>query len=1154
METEKANPACIVLNFLVAHNEKEISFKNRYLYKISESVPDEVRLEDFMDQNCPSLVDKAKQLGFENVEYRQHEILLRKNKKFNDIQDLRIDSLSFPEILKFEGISLWQFITERCYDAYPREIIEIIEYVTELIEKFNPEKLRVLGKLKNPQRTVLELIAEHYKKEISFFNISAPVNTGNQEADNKLFSVDPAYKKLEESNRVLLLSLPRAWTKKCDGVEIDLYYEAFKAFFKEKQWEPIRIDVPYYFSIRGSKKEYIDSCKIGEKGGFPTILFDEYYEDKIAEIGEKYKNIFEQNFNYFSKTREFRSAFTWKGISFFKPLFDFWRNLFVDYLAKQCVTAILTSRRILRLLKPKVIFAVYEVGAFARAMIIEAHRMGTPSIGLAHSVILPENSYYGNKNVSNNPNLGKGFYGFIIPTKTLVFWNHDKEVLTKTLYYPEDAVFVLGFDWKLLNRNCEALRKDKIEVLKKEWFSGSKKIALILTQLSTLEAVSWIVKKLDPSKYSIVVKLHPFDKNEHLYYKTFTENNFEVKVIRDYLYESIEMADLIFAPRYSSVVLDCMALEKRFFVYKAFDAGYALPWEDYVKDMSELDDYDEKVSEGDTKKIHSFFRDVGCDRNISINSLNAKLSKVFDRIFENGLATNKVKTISDKINPSAKVIDSTLSGDINIGEGALVKDAHLFGNITIGKYSTVNGPNTDIFCSRHSVKIGNFCSISRNVSIQEYDHITDRCTTYFILHHIFGEDWTKETVSKGSIEIGNDVWIGTQCIIVSGVKIGDGAVIGANSVVTKDIPPYAFAVGSPAKVIKYRFEENIIEKLLKIKWWDWPIEKIRNNRALFDGKLTLDKLNNINHDIYPGEISDGQMSIGSERVSTIIPVYNREKTIERAIVSALNQICPVYEIIVVDDCSTDNTVQIVEELACRDSRVKLICHDVNKGAQAARNTGIRNATGDWIAFLDSDDEWLTEKTKKQLNVALRQGVCAVHSEFLRRNHDATKSTLQKVSPYCGDIYADILTKPGPGFPSLLVKKECLERIGLLDESIISWQEWDTFIRLAKYFEFGFVSEPCFIWHWHEGHKISDDKRKEAEGYYQIVEKHADEIIKYAGTKALMNHYMITLKKFMALNAYEKFQQVKVKLKALIDSEKKELIINSGVKEIPNRMY
>jgi len=144
--------------------------------------------------------------------------------------------------------------------------------------------------------------------------------------------------------------------------------------------------------------------------------------------------------------------------------------------------------------------------------------------------------------------------------------------------------------------------------------------------------------------------------------------------------------------------------------------------------------------------------------------------------------------------------------------------------------------------------------------------------------------------------------------------------------------------------------------------------------------------------------------------------------------------------------------------------------------------------------------------------------------------------LKNIPPLRGYIYPKILNEPGPMFQGLLLKKECLEKIGLLDETIISWQEWDTFIRLAKYFEFGFVSEPCFIWHWHEGHTISKDKRKEAEGYYQIVEKHADEIIKYAGTEALMNHYMITLEKLKALTAYEKFQQVKVKLKALIDSE------------------
>ena len=82
--------------------------------------------------------------------------------------------------------------------------------------------------------------------------------------------------------------------------------------------------------------------------------------------------------------------------------------------------------------------------------------------------------------------------------------------------------------------------------------------------------------------------------------------------------------------------------------------------------------------------------------------------------------------------------------------------------------------------------------------------------------------------------IGNDVWIGQSTIILSGVTIGDGAIIGANSLVTKDVKPYAVVGGNPAKLIKYRFDEDTIDKLLKIKWWDWSIDKIIHNRHLLN--------------------------------------------------------------------------------------------------------------------------------------------------------------------------------------------------------------------------------------------------------------------------------------------------------------------------------
>jgi tetrahydrodipicolinate N-succinyltransferase len=93
--------------------------------------------------------------------------------------------------------------------------------------------------------------------------------------------------------------------------------------------------------------------------------------------------------------------------------------------------------------------------------------------------------------------------------------------------------------------------------------------------------------------------------------------------------------------------------------------------------------------------------------------------------------------------------------------------------------------------------------------------------------------------------IGNDVWLGAKVNIIRGVKIGDGAVIGANSLVLHDIPPYAIAVGSPARVIKYRFDESVIEELIKIKWWEWDIETIREASEYLRGDLDERKLDSL---------------------------------------------------------------------------------------------------------------------------------------------------------------------------------------------------------------------------------------------------------------------------------------------------------------------
>ena len=94
------------------------------------------------------------------------------------------------------------------------------------------------------------------------------------------------------------------------------------------------------------------------------------------------------------------------------------------------------------------------------------------------------------------------------------------------------------------------------------------------------------------------------------------------------------------------------------------------------------------------------------------------------------------------------------------------------------------------------------------------------------------------------IKIGNDVWIGVEAMILDGVTIGDGAVIGARTVVTKDIPPYAIAVGVPAKIVKYRFEQEVINRLLEIKWWDFSDDKIDAHIEFFrEPEITLEIMN-----------------------------------------------------------------------------------------------------------------------------------------------------------------------------------------------------------------------------------------------------------------------------------------------------------------------
>ncbi len=238
-------------------------------------------------------------------------------------------------------------------------------------------------------------------------------------------------------------------------------------------------------------------------------------------------------------------------------------------------------------------------------------------------------------------------------------------------------------------------------------------------------------------------------------------------------------------------------------------------------------------------------------------------------------------------------------------------------------------------------------------------------------------------------------------------------------------------------------------------------------------------------------------------VSAIVPSYNREKTIRRCIDSVLRQTYEVSEIIVVDDGSTDRTVEILANEY--KEKVKVIKQPHN-GAQAARNAGIRAAKGEYIAFLDSDDEWTEKKIELQMQV-LEEKPDAVVCGNGYVIQDGRKK-IWRMLGHSGYVYKMMLVSPFALFQAIITKKENLLKIGLLDEKVPSYQEWDTGIMLSKVCEFVFLDQPLFIYYLHDGETISKDKKRDIDGWEYVCRKHKFEILEQYGLIGITRRYKV----------------------------------------------
>lgn len=161
------------------------------------------------------------------------------------------------------------------------------------------------------------------------------------------------------------------------------------------------------------------------------------------------------------------------------------------------------------------------------------------------------------------------------------------------------------------------------------------------------------------------------------------------------------------------------------------------------------------------------------------------------------------------------------------GENGIPDGCFFSGNISIGKFTTLGIDNH----LHGNITIGKYCQLGVNVAIHSTNHPISYLSTY-INNRLFNGE-LKKLKEINSITIGNDVWVGHGAILLGGINIGNGVIIAAGSVVTKDVPPYAIVAGTPAKVLKFRFDEQVIEEIKALKWWNLNKDELDKIKHLF---------------------------------------------------------------------------------------------------------------------------------------------------------------------------------------------------------------------------------------------------------------------------------------------------------------------------------
>lgn len=240
-------------------------------------------------------------------------------------------------------------------------------------------------------------------------------------------------------------------------------------------------------------------------------------------------------------------------------------------------------------------------------------------------------------------------------------------------------------------------------------------------------------------------------------------------------------------------------------------------------------------------------------------------------------------------------------------------------------------------------------------------------------------------------------------------------------------------------------------------------------------------------------------------VSVVIPTFNRAHLIRRALDSVLAQTYKNLDIIVVDDASTDDTEVVIRSY--EDSRIRYVRLEHNRGGSAARNVGLRLSKGEYIAFLDSDDEWVADKVRRHLDVFQAHPECHIVYSAVKTVYPDGSVFVRHLDGPEGRIFDRLMVRNVVGPTSaFVIKRECFERVGGFDESLPSSQDYDLWLRLAKHYQFKKISEPLVVYHWH-GNQISTNMEAKWRGMLAILEKYRDDLRMYPFAHA-EKHYRL----------------------------------------------